>query len=304
MMRPFLFLVILFFLFTCSCTFAPTQTALHATPAKQPVMTQSLPASKDYSSMQAKIDKIIQDQASFSYSFIDLTTEQELTHRSHAMPSASMIKMFIMAKVMQDIQDGKLSLDTRLTMYAEDKVGGAGTLQGCASGSSFSIDTLLHKMIIESDNTATNMLIDRIGMDAVNTYIRQNGYHDTVLQRKMMDLASLSAGKDNFTSTRDLAKLFHHIYRQTCVSPQYDAQMIDILLQQEDTDKIPLYLPPNTKVAHKTGEINCVLNDGGIIYGSQNDFILVLMSEDSYSLCETKSCMGRVSRLIYDELNP
>ena len=131
-------------------------------------------------------------------------------------------------------------------------------------------------MIVESDNTATNILIDRLGMDNLNRYLRDNGYTDTIINHKMM----LDAGKNtNLSSVRDLGTLFNRIYNHVCVDEQRDLLMIDYLLRQEDTDCFPTALPL-WNIAHKTGEVEGLYDDGGIFYGSTGDFILVIMNDD------------------------
>ena len=157
---------------------------------------------------------------------------QPFIFQSRPMRPASMIKMFILAKVMQDAKDGKLSLDELITMTANNIVGGAGSIAGEGAGAKVPIRRAAELMIVESDNTATNILIDRVGMNNINQYLRANGYDDTILNHKMM----LQQGNTNLSSVADLGKLFTRIYNNTCVDEYYDRLMISYLLKQQDRD--------------------------------------------------------------------
>ena len=200
-------------------------------------------------------------------------------YQSEMMRSASMIKVFLLAAVLEQVRDGRLSLDTELLLHPSDKVGGAGVLAGYASGTELSLDTVLRLMITESDNTATNMVIDLLGMDTINDYIKRNGYSDTVLQRKMMDFEAVNEGRENYTSVKDLGTFFSRVYDHNCVGPAEDEQMIAYLKGQTDTECFPAALP-NAVIAHKTGELGGLYDDGGIVYAGDKDFILVCMTED------------------------
>jgi beta-lactamase class A len=106
-------------------------------------------------------------------------------------------------------------------------------------------------MITESDNTAANLLIDRLGMDRINSYMQSHGYTHSVLRRKMMDTEAMREGRENMTSTRDIALLFKRLYRGQCVGPAQDREMLEIYKRQTDNDSIPGALPQGTVVATK-----------------------------------------------------
>ena len=173
----------------------------------------------------------------------------------HPDQSASLIKIFILAKAMQDVHDGKESLATQ-------------------AGKTRTLEELLKIMITESDNTATNILMDHFGADQINAYLQQNGYTETILQHKMM---IGNGGKANLTSVKDVGTLLYRIYHRQCVGPEEDAFMEDILLGQTDKECFPTALP-DWKIAHKTGEITGAYHDGGILRRGDDGVILVVMS--------------------------
>ena len=221
---------------------------------------------------------------------------QPIVFQSRPMRPASMIKMFVLAKVMQDAKDGKLSLDELITITADNIVGGAGSIAGEGAGAKVPIRRAAELMIAESDNTATNILIDRVGIDNINQYLRTNGYNDTIVNHKMM----LQKGATNLSSADDLGKLFTRIYNHTCVDEQYDQLMISYLLKQQDRDCFPAALP-YWNIAHKTGEVDNLYDDGGILYGAKGDFILVMMNDNFDSRGETIDKMRRIASQIAND---
>ena len=219
----------------------------------------------------------------------------EYIYQSEAMRSASMIKVFLLADAMEKIRDGQLSLDTPITLHSWDKVGGAGVLCGYADESVLSLDTVMKLMITESDNTATNLIIDLLGMEDINDYIQRNGYYDTRLARKMMDFDAVSEGRENYSSVRDLGRFFLKLYQHSCVGYEQDEIMLSYLKEQTDTECFPEALP-YAVIAHKTGELGGLYDDGGIIYQNGRDIILVIMTErysDRYTAIETMKAMAR-----------
>lgn len=200
-------------------------------------------------------------------------------HNSKSMRSASMIKVFILAAVMEKAKNGEINIDETIILKSSDKVGGAGILAGYATGSSLTLREIMRLMITESDNTATNIVIDRVGMQAINDYIARNGYTDTILQRKMMDFDAVNAGRENYSSVRDLGTIFLKLYQHNCVGWEQDEIMLDFLKGQTDTDCFPSALPGKV-IAHKTGALVGLYDDGGIIYNEGNDTVLVIMTEN------------------------
>ena len=208
---------------------------------------------------------------------------------SQKFRSASMIKVFILATAMELVKDGNLSLDQSMTINANNKVGGAGILVGYPTGTQLSMREVLTDMIIYSDNTATNMMIDLLGMDTINGYIKEKGYTDTILQRKMMDFS----GRENYTSAKDLGTFFLNLYNNQVVNPAYDQLMKNIFLEQHDTECLNTACP-DKYIAHKTGALAGNFSDGGIIFGGKNgDTILVMMGEN---ITGEKTVIGRMKK--------
>ena len=147
-------------------------------------------------------------------------------------------------------------------------------------------------MITDSDNTATNILIDRLGMENIDGYIRQKGYNDTRLQHKMM---LSNRGLPNLSSVKDIGTLLARIYRGECVDKEYDRKMLQILARQKDKDCLPSALP-TFLVANKTGEITGVYADGGIAQSDAGDMIIVVMDDNCLDRQETIALFQQVAR--------
>lgn len=204
------------------------------------------------------------------------------TIQSHRVRAASMIKVYILSYLFEKIDKGEISLQDVYVLKPSDKVGGSGVLYGYESGSVLSIDTIARLMITESDNTATNILIDKLGLENINSYIAIQGYKDTQLNRKMMDVNAIDKGIENYTSAQDLGNWFLKLAKGEMASDLSNKQMIYYLLGQTDTECISAALP-NRIIAHKTGELAGVYHDGGIIYNTnRNDYYILILLSDGY----------------------
>ena len=247
-------------------------------------LVPSCPALAEAASLFAKVnekaDSILDDGTEYSVylSYPGESSEAFLYHNG-PVRSASMIKMFIMAAAMEKVAAGEMSLDEGIVLNDYDKVGGSGILGGYADGTVLPLRTYMELMITESDNTATNIIINRLGMGTVNDYIARNGYSDTVLKREMMDMEAIAAGRENMTSAKDLGEIFVKIYNHQCVNQALDEVMLEFLKGQTDTDCIPEALPGRI-VAHKTGALPGLIHDGGIVYGGTRDAVIVLLAEN------------------------
>lgn len=227
--------------------------------------------------MDSAVRNILNDGSEYAvYIAYPQKSQTPYIYNSKKFRSASMIKVFILATAMELVKDGNLSLDQPMTIDAHNKVGGAGILAGYPTGTKLTMREVLRIMIIHSDNTATNMMIDLLGMNTVNEYLQMKGYNDTILQRKMMDFS----GRENYTSAKDLGNFFLHLYNLREVNSTYDQLMLEILKDQTDTECLNTACPDKI-IAHKTGALSGLFDDGGIIYGGKNgDTVLILMTEN------------------------
>lgn len=196
----------------------------------------------------------------------------------YRMVAASLIKLFVMGKVFEEIEKGTID-------YA-------------------SVRSDLTKMIQISDNASTNRLIRLLGngsadagIKQVNDFAHRIGCDETQLNRLMLD----NNGLENYTSGRDCAEILRLIYRGECVTSEYSREMLDILKGQEKNAKIPALLPQNTVVAHKTGTLTHLSNgDVGIVYGPENDYIVCIINNKSRNDPKTVNAIADLSLAVYN----
>lgn len=215
-------------------------------------------------------------------------------------PAASMVKVPIMAACLEAQRQGRLSLDDRMTLKRSDKTTGSGLLRRNRSGSVFTVDRLVELMVANSDNTAANMLIDRLGFDYLNEAFREMGLETTNLARKMMDFASRGRGIENYTTAREMADILERIYRKDCYCPEVSGMCLEYLKSQTVNDRIPRLLPKNTVVAHKTGLEREICHDAGIVFTERGDFLISVFTRTTRGTRTAKSFISGVSALAYE----
>ncbi|MCG0276220.1 MAG: class A beta-lactamase-related serine hydrolase [Thermosediminibacteraceae bacterium] len=203
--------------------------------------------------------------------------EKIFINEEKVYPSASIIKLWILWKLYKEVERGKIDLSQEIILKDEIKAGGFGVLQYLHSGLNPSIKDLATLMIILSDNTATNVLIDILDINAINEEIKQLGMTNTVLQRKMMDLGAKAKELDNFTSAKDTYLILKNIAKGEGISSASRQEILDILLKQQCNNKLPLLMPAGTKFAHKTGDLPSIEHDAGILFVNEREIIVVVM---------------------------
>lgn len=142
------------------------------------------------------------------------------------------------------------------------------------------IKDLYTLMIVVSDNTATNILIDILGMDNINDTMERLGYKTIKLNRKMMDFCKLDQGIDNYISPKEISNILEKIYLGEILDQEMSKEMERVLKLQKMNHKIPYLIDGYVDIAHKTGENQGVTHDAGIIY-TKNPFILSFFSNDT-----------------------
>lgn len=218
-------------------------------------------------------------------------------------PSASTIKLVIMSEVFRLVKEGLLHPDQPIMLRDDMRVGGDGILKELNAGHQFTLKEIVTLMIILSDNMATNMLIDMVGMDKVNAMARQLGLKDTKLQRKMMDSAAAKAGRENFTSAADMYRILELIYEGENIDREYSDIMLEILKKQQVRGRLDLYLPEDVLIAHKTGDLDNLEHDVGIVYLPNCKYIICVLTNEMDSNKEAREVIGKISRFVYLEMN-
>ena len=241
-------------------------------------------------------------QGNVAVVYQNLTTGEGFSiEGERVFPSASTIKLVIMATLLEQVKAEKRALTDTLTLTAAMHTGGDGVLKEMEPGHTFTLKELLTFMIIVSDNMATNIFIDLLGMDAINAEAQKLGLAKASLGRHMMDGAAKKAGHDNYICAADMAKILTMIYKQSFVSPELDAVALDILKRQQQSGRLQLYLPEELVVAHKCGDLDFLEHDGGILFAEKGPYVLVVLTSETKTNKDGREIIGTVSRMIYDE---
>lgn len=240
------------------------------------------------------------------------TGEEFYLNADEPMPTASLIKLPIMVEAYQQAKDGKVKFDKQLTLTKEDKVQGSGILtQHFSDGVTFPLKDAVRLMIVYSDNTATNMVIDQIGLPATSARMEQLGFKNTKLNAKVfradtrLDQAFGKKYGLGSTTAKEVVRLLELIETGKVVSPEACKEMLGHLKACDDNEKMTRDLPRGTVVAHKTGSVDASKTDAGIIYtkgGPVAVCVLTDANEDRRWVADNSAqvLMGKIAREVYD----
>ncbi len=217
---------------------------------------------------------------SWSVYVSDLVKGSESSIDNHRMQAASLIKLYIMGAVYENY-------DALATQYGQD-----------------TLDYYLQAMITVSDNDSANALVNylgsgdtSIGMGIVNDYCLEHGYYETHMGRLLLHSNEFD---DNYTSVSDCGHFLQQVYDGNTPENPYADSMYSLLKAQQRRNKIPSQMPEGVSIANKTGELDDVENDAGILYDTANDLILVFMSENLSDVGSAQYTIASLSRQIYD----
>jgi len=242
-------------------------------------------------------------------------------------PTASTIKTAVMVEAWQQIVDGQLALDTVIPLKESDKVGGAGVLNGMHDGLGVTVADLIHLMIVLSDNTATNMLIGRVGTARVNHRLEAYGLRETKLFRPTFRDGRADVLPDlerefglGMTTPREMARLMALIAEGKAVSRAASEAMLATLRRQQDRAMIPRFISGDARlqIGNKTGTDeekhekggfkHHVRADAAIVSGPGLSYVIAIYArqvEDTRWTIDNDALTtgSRVSKLIYEHFS-
>ena len=195
--------------------------------------------------------------------------------------AASVIKVPVMAAAFRLRNEGKLDFDRVVEIRPEHKKPSCGALTYMHDGLKVTVLDLITLMIILSDNTATNLMIDLIGVDAVNETMDMLGIPGICLRRKLFEPELARQGITNTITARGVGMLLARMAEGKLLGEESDAAMMDILAKQRLNGKLPFFLHSlDVKVAHKTGEDDGTTHDAGVVYAKQ-PFVICMLSNET-----------------------
>lgn len=213
---------------------------------------------------------------------MDLVTGEQFAYNADLpVIAASVIKVPIMAEAFRQKEAGLLSFAEEITVHAEDCLPSCGVLTYMHRDITVQIGDLVTLMIILSDNTATNLLIDRLGMENINAMIESIGLTQTCCNRKLFQPELSAQGIQNYITAGDMCRMLQLLHEGKVVSAEASAEMLRILGNQRLNGKMPFFLHSmDIRCAHKTGEDDGITHDVGIIY-AEHPVIFCFVSEET-----------------------
>ena len=216
----------------------------------------------------------------YSFFFEDLESGFTYGYNENVqMTSAGCMKLPIAVSVIKYVEDGNASFLDKIKIEEEDKVYGTGILHEF-DNREYTMFELLVAMLIQSDNTAANKLIDMVGMDRINDDIIAQGLKNTKLNRRTSDERATGSGIENITSALDLSRIWKHLYDGRFLSEKNSMMLVDILQRQQMKNKLALYIPDDLKyeISSKTGDKTSVENDTALIRTEKGSFTFTVLS--------------------------
>jgi beta-lactamase class A len=230
----------------------------------------------------------------------DLTSgETFLIHGDEIMPQASSIKIAVLANLYLQAQQGKLKLTDEYVVREADLVSGSDIMLGLTPGvTRLTLRDLATMMIAVSDNSATNVLIGRVGMENVNAMLNDLGLRATRLRRQMMDLKAAGEGRENVSTPREMMALLETIYRGKLLNKEMTADFLKMLSTHKESSLLQ-GLPDEAAAANKPGELEAVRNDSGIVMVKNRPYILCVMTTYLKDEKEGSAAIRGIAALTY-----
>lgn len=251
----------------------------------------------------------------------DLNTNQTFTlNKDLVFPAASTIKIPLLVYLLKKVEDGILDWNTPILIEDHNRVSGTGILCELDKSIMLSPRSLTILMITLSDNTATNQIIDLVGLNEFNLFLK-NDLHlkDTVMMRKMLDFDAIKKGKNNYTSANEMGNLLIEIANGKLISQWVCDEIINIMSKQQFRNKLPAFIPAvpswaseedkqNLKddtvlVSNKTGDLTGIQHDIGIFRLPDNrKYIIAAFTKNLKQDSDGVILIGKISQLIYESL--
>ena len=241
-----------------------------------------------------------QSRGVLGFAVLDLAGKDQFgLNQNHLFPTASAIKISVLMEVYRQAHQGKFSLMDTRRIERSDKTPGSGVLAELGDGSvQMSLYDLCVLMIVLSDNTATNMLIDLVGMAAVNESLASLGLQHTRLRRRMMDTEAMLRGDENLSTPAEAAQIMKVLYHGEFINRAVCDEILAIL-KKPKTSNIVSGLPAGITVASKPGGISGVTTEWALVLLKHRPYVVTVM--DNYGLGQDgSSAIKEISRVLFE----
>jgi beta-lactamase class A len=236
--------------------------------------------------------------------------EEWFSRADDVFHAASTMKVPVMIELFHQVKEGKLKFDDSITVtnefhslvdgsiYTLDPADDSEADLYKAVGQTRTLSQLCDLMITVSSNFATNLLVEKIGVENIRATVHALHADGMSVLRGVEDNKAYEKGMNNTTTARGLLILLQAIAKSDAVDPDSSRQMIEILARQKFNEAIPAGLPPGTRVAHKTGELTKIHHDAAIVYGPR-PFVLVILVRGMAESKDSAALMAGIARRIY-----
>jgi beta-lactamase class A len=279
------YLVLLFLLSTAFAQLTPTN-------PKQDVLWRKLGSS--ISEVDQNLDGVL------GVAILDLTSGKKfLLREDEVFPQASSIKIALLAELYHQVQTGKLKLTDLYTVQASDLVFDSDIMGGLTPGvTRLTLRDLATMVVAVSDNSATNVLIDRVGMENVNALMDSLGLKHTRLRRKMMDLKAAQEGRENISTPREMMTLLEDLSNGQLLNGELTKDFFQ-LLSTHKASFIPREIPDGIKIANKPGELEGVRNDSGVVFVENRPYVICVMTAYLENEGDGEAAISNISGVTY-----
>ena len=271
-----------------------------ARPAAQP---KDLKAAELRQKLVASLEKTATElEGVMGYAIVDLTSGDRIERLPSAVfATASTIKLAILYELFKQADEGKLSLDTVRPLDRQQVVGGSGVLAELTAPA-MPLRDYATLMVVLSDNTATNVLVDVVGMTNVTARMASLGLKDTKLRRKMIDQAASRRGDENVSTPSEIARLLEMLYRGEGLKKDSQEALLAILKKSKATP-MRRGIPPGVAVANKPGTLEGVQVDAGIVYLQERPYVLSVMTAYLTQNAAGDAAIASASRAAFEYFN-
>jgi beta-lactamase class A len=248
-----------------------------------------------------EIEKIAENiNGVIGFAMLDLVSgESLLINENLIFPQASSIKIPILIELLKQTTTGVLDISERVEITREKTVGGSGILQFFGDGTSeLNWYDLAVLMISLSDNSATNIIIDHVGMNEVNATLRELGFSRTKLQRKMMDSEASARGDENISTPLEAMRIMETLYRRTAVDATVSEQVLEILRVPKSSE-FRKSIPQTVPIANKPGSLTGVVTEWALVEVPGRPYVLIFMSNYGFD-SELRTAAQKLSDIVYN----
>ena len=260
--------------------------------------------------LRAKLEETIRDvdsrlDGSIGVSVLDLTSGDTIAYHADAVfPTASAIKLPLLAELYRQSEQadkgpGNVRLSDTYIVNKTDNVPDSSVFNGLTPGvTTLTLRDLAQLVVSVSDNSAANVLIDRVGMQNVNQLLRNLSLSRTKLQRKMMDIKAAQEGRENLGTPREFTQFWEAVYRNRIFSKQSTEEFLKLFETRNDGPMQRAFMY-NVKIADKTGELDGVRCDVGIVFATNRPFVISIMTNYLKNEREGEDAISEIAQAAY-----